>query len=352
MKRLAAWLLCALLALSSCAAAENTPAFTGEEAARVVQALFAAAAGTDYETETELEAALGPEEYAAHTRQLAALRQVSLPYLAAALAPEDAALISAPAPEAAPTPPPWRAEDAHRAFSAWAAGSAYLDLMGSFGYEGAEGCLRGTRLACAIWLEGIDAAALEAINPDYACWLYCPDSPIDYPVVQGEDNSYYLKRLFNGERNAAGTLFIDFRNLARFQDPNTLIYGHHMRNGSMFKSITYYNEQAWYNSHPFMLVAAPGETAVVEVLAGYLTDEDDHCYDIALSDDEDMRAFIDAAREKSDFATPADILPGDRLITLSTCAYAFRDARYVLIGRMQSIWRDETALALPVEQPQ
>ena len=253
--------------------------------------------------------------------------------------------MSEPAPDDAPEMQPWRAEDAYLAFSAWDAGAAYIDLMRGFGYEGADACFEGTRLACAIWLQSIDADALRRINGDYTCWLYSPDTPIDYPVVQGKNNSYYLKRLFNGNRNAAGMLFIDFRNLEKFQDPNTLIYGHHMRNGSMFKSITYYEEQGWYNAHPFMLMVSPAEIAVLEVLAGYLTDKNDPCYDIALSDDEDMRAFIDAARKKSDFDTPADILPGDRLVTLSTCAYAFRNARYVLITRLQSIWQDDAAPA-------
>ena len=85
---------------------------------------------------------------------------------------------------------------------------------------------------------------LRDINPDVCGWLTLDGTAIDYPVVQAEDNAKYLHRLFNGAYNACGTLFIDYRNLPEFQDPNTLIYGHHMRNGSMFKSITYYAEQS------------------------------------------------------------------------------------------------------------
>lgn len=346
MKRILSGLFCLLLAMQFCAAAEEAvPLFTGEEAAQVVQALFTAAAGTTYEVEKALSEGLAPEEYAAHTLTLAAHRLVSLPYLKAAFTPEDAETVPEPSQNAAPEVQPGRAEDAYLAFSAQDTGTAYIDLMCGFGYEGADACFEGTRLACAIWLQSIDAEALRSINDDYACWLYCPNSPIDYPVVQGEDNLYYLKRLFNGDRNAAGALFIDFRNLDHFQDPNTLIYGHHMRNGSMFKSITYYEKQDWYNAHPFILMVSPDEIAVLEVLAGYLTSKNDPCYDIALSDDEDMRAFIDAAREKSDFAAPAEVLPSDRLITLSTCAYAFRDARYIVITRMQNVLQDKAAPA-------
>ena len=195
--------------------------------------------------------------------------------------------------------------------------------------------------ACQRWLGEIDHAELEQINPDYACWLYCPDSPIDYPVVQGADNSRYLHRLFNGERNACGTLFIDCRNLTDFQDPNTLIYGHHMRNGSMFKAITYYEDQLWFDSHPYMLLISGRETAVLELFAGCTASKRDPCYEIALSDGDDLLALAAALREKSDFASGVEIRPGDRLVTLSTCAYAFEGARYIAVGRIRSAWTVE-----------
>ena len=194
-----------------------------------------------------------------------------------------------------------------------------------------------TRQLCRAWMAEVDHEALAAMNGDYACWLYAPGTQIDYPVVHGEDNSRYLSTLFNGEKNASGTLFIDYRNLADFADPNTLIYGHHMRNDSMFGQINDYQEQAFYAAHPYMLVMSGKEIAVIEVLAGYTTSSSDHCYDIAISDEEDMEAFVETARGKSDFTSGVEVSGSDRLVTLSTCAYAFENARYIVIGRLATV---------------
>ena len=232
-------------------------------------------------------------------------------------------------------------EDAFAALQDNDEGRACLLVLRSLGAADAEGCLEMTRQLCRAWMAEVDHEALAAMNGDYACWLYAPGTQIDYPAVHGEDNSRYLSTLFNGEKNASGTLFIDCRNLSDFQDPNTLIYGHHMRDGSMFKSITYYEDQAWFDSHPYMLLISAREIAVLELFAGCTASKRDPCYEIALSDGDDLFALAAALREKSNFASGVEIRPGDRLVTLSTCAYAFEGARYIAVGRIRSAWTVE-----------
>ena len=320
------WLALLLCLLTLCPALGEAE-FTKDAAREIVEALLAAVAGTSFDDEQRLRAELTEAECLERSAALADYRARTLPWLCAALGQEltDTQVLA----------------DGYAAMQERESGRAYLELMAGFGCNGQQACMEGTMQACQSWLGGIDAAALSQINPDYACWLYCPDSPIDYPVVQGEDNFTYLHRLFNGERNACGTLFIDCRNLTDFQDPNTLIYGHHMRNGSMFKSITYYADQAWYDSHPYMLLISAREIAVLELFAGCTTSKRDACYDVALSDADDLRAFAEEVKGKSDFASGVEIRPGDRLVTLSTCAYAFRGARYVVVGRICSVWTAE-----------
>ena len=306
--------LCLLMGIGAC----------GETAAReVVEALFAAAAGTGFDAEQRLRAGLSEQACLERSAELMDYRAKTLPWLCAAFGAEaqDMQLLS----------------EGYAAMQGCDAGRTYLELLEGFGFAGAQACMEGTRRACQSWLAEIDHAALAQINPDYACWLYCPDSPIDYPVVQGADNSRYLHRLFNGERNACGTLFIDCRNLTDFQDPNTLIYGHHMRDGSMFKSISYYADQASYDAHPWMLLISEGELAVLELFAGCTTSKHDPCYELALSDANDLLALAEELKEKSDFASGVEIRPGDRLVTLSTCAYAFENARCIAVGRLRSV---------------
>lgn len=306
--------LCLLMGIGAC----------GETAAReVVEALFAAAAGTGFDAEQRLRAGLSEQACLERSAELMDYRAKTLPWLCAAFGAEaqDMQLLS----------------EGYAAMQGCDAGRTYLELLEGFGFAGAQACMEGTRRACQSWLAEIDHAALAQINPDYACWLYCPDSPIDYPVVQGADNSAYLHRLFNGESNACGTLFIDCRNLSDFQDPNTLIYGHHMRDGSMFKSISYYADQASYDAHPWMLLISEGELAVLELFAGCTTSKHDPCYELALSDANDLLALAEELKEKSDFASGVEIRPGDRLVTLSTCAYAFENARCIAVGRLRSV---------------
>ena len=306
-----------------------------------VEALFAAAAGTTLEAETEarkaLDKALWPERDALN----AAHRAKTLPWLIEAFRPEEEPLPGV-TPTPAPTPalePVWTLEDGYAAIAATEPGRAYLTLLAPYGAADAGSAMDVTREFCAAWLEEIDHEKLAEINGDYACWIYAAGTKIDYPVVQTENNTYYLDHLFSKARNAAGTLFIDYRNLPDFQDPNTLIYGHHMRNNTMLGSLTDYYDPGFFDAHPFMLLVTPKEIAVVQLFAAYVTDGDDHCYDMALSDEDDMRYFVERAKRKSDFDSGVEVDVYDRLVTLSTCAYVFDGARYVAIGRLEPVWQ-------------
>ena len=233
-------------------------------------------------------------------------------------------------------------------------GAAYLALLAPLGGTDMDSCLAVTQELCRAWMDEIDHVALLEMNGDYTCWLYCAGMNIDYPVVHGADNDRYLSTMFNGEKNASGTLFIDYRNLPDFQDPNTLIYGHHMRNEGMFGQLDEFAAQAFYASHPYMLVMSGKEISILELFAGYTTSSTDHCYDIAISDEEDMARFVAEAKRKSNFATAVEMLPTDRLITMSTCAYSFENARFIVIGRLLPLWQlpeDEVFPPKPTAAP-
>lgn len=104
----------------------------------------------------------------------------------------------------------------------------------------------------------VDFEALARINPDVAAWLILEGTALSYPVVQVQDNEYYLDRLFDGSYNASGCLFLDSRCEARFASPNSIVYGHHMKDGSMFAALDGYKEQEFYEAHPSLLLLTPG----------------------------------------------------------------------------------------------
>ena len=360
LKRGLAAALAAALLLTGWAGAEEASAdkiesMTREDIGAFVEALFTAAAGTVEEKETAARNDLSKEGREARNEENALYRAKTLPWLIEVFRPEKEDT-EEPTPSAVPetTPPPeeksspepaeepvYTAADSYEAFSLREEGQAYLALLAGLGAMDQESCLQASRQVCARWMAQVDHDRLLEMNRDYICWLYAPDTQVDYPVVQGADNQKYLKVLFNGKANSSGTLFMDYRNLPDFQDPNTLIFGHHMRNGSMFGDLTHYEKQSYFEAHPFLLVLARKKILLLQVFAGYTTSADDPCYDIAISDEKEMAYFISQAGWKSDFRSGVKMKNTDRLVTLSTCAYAFQNARYILMGKIVPVWQAE-----------
>lgn len=182
----------------------------------------------------------------------------------------------------------------------------------------------------------VDFDQLLQENPDVVAWLYCADTPVNYPVVQSSDNEYYLHRLLDGSYNSAGTLFMDYRNQADFSDFNTVIYGHNMKNDTMFGTLVEYKEQAYYDEHPILYLLTPDHSYQVELVAGYVTPSDSDVYELPLTETEKIRFLADAV-ERSTFVSDAETPVEARYLTLSTCSYEYENARYVLIGRLVEI---------------
>lgn len=174
----------------------------------------------------------------------------------------------------------------------------------------------------------VDFSVLKQENEDIIGWIYSENTSINYPVLQGEDNNYYLRRLANGEYNIAGSIFMDFRNNPNLQDNNTIIYGHNMKNDTMFASIQEYKNQEYYDNHNVMYYFTPEKNYVVELFAGYTISVESDIYDLSVIDDEKLQEII----SKSDFKSNVEVTEEDKILTLSTCAYEYEGARYILMG--------------------
>jgi len=186
-------------------------------------------------------------------------------------------------------------------------------------------------------LPEVDFAALRAINRDIVAWLILEGTPINYPVVQGADNVFYLDHKFDGTHSGVGTLFVDSLNTPGFADQNTIIYGHNMRDGNMFATLLDYQCQEFFQAHPEMLLLTPQGNYLLRLLAGYTVDVMAGSWRISFDDGADFESWVSQARRRSDFTSDVEINPTDRLVTLSTCSYAFEDARYVVIGKLAPI---------------
>ena len=182
----------------------------------------------------------------------------------------------------------------------------------------------------------VDFNALLSQNKDVVGWLYCENTPVNYPIVQSDDNDYYLRRMLNGKYNIAGSVFMDYRCRSDYSSLNTIIYGHNMKNDSMFGTFTDYKSQGYYDEHPVLWLLTPEVNYKIELMAGYVTPSDSDAYSEFISHEE-LYEYIQEAKNKSTFSSPLTCSSEDRIVTLSTCSYEYDTARYVLVGKLSSL---------------
>lgn len=178
----------------------------------------------------------------------------------------------------------------------------------------------------------VDFEALQEVNEDCVAWILIEGTEINYPVVQGKDNSYYLKHLFEGTWNSSGCIFLDSRVEADLSDRHSIIYGHHMKNGTMFSGLTQYKKQEYYDTHPTAFLITPDANYQIEFFAGYVANVKDDAWKLVFESEEDYGNWTDAVMEKSWFESQVSPTETDRIITLSTCSYEFDNARFVIHG--------------------
>lgn len=182
----------------------------------------------------------------------------------------------------------------------------------------------------------VDFEALLKENKDIIGWIYCEGTIINYPVVQAADNDYYLRRGLDGKYDVCGTIFMDYRSDAGLTHRNTIIYGHNMRNHTMFSVLEQYKKQAFYDEHPVIWYLTPHGDYKIELFAGFIGPADSRIY----SNFETHEKLVDQSRraiEKSTFTSAVDPEKAEQIITLSTCSYEFDEARYILLGVLKKI---------------
>ncbi len=165
----------------------------------------------------------------------------------------------------------------------------------------------------------IDFAALKEANPDVYGWIQMPGLDVSYPVVQAADNNYYLYRMADGTDNTAGSIFVEAANGPDFLDSNTILYGHNMRNGSMFGRLKDYGEEEFFQENPsFYLYTEEGAWGY-DIFSVRVVSATGDSYQISFASAEDFTNYIDNAVRTSMYDTGVVPQAGDTMVTLSTC---------------------------------
>ena len=185
--------------------------------------------------------------------------------------------------------------------------------------------------------------SLRKSNKDFKAWIAVPGANISLPVVQTTNNDKYLNTGFNGKWLSGGTAFIDYLNKAPFSDMNTVIYGHNMRDGSMFGSIKNYKNINTFKKNPLIYVYTENETYVYKIYSVFLssavkTDDNGYVFGynfINLSSEENFASFMQEVKLRSYYDTGVDYQSGDKILTLSTCdRTVMKNGRLVVVARL------------------
>lgn len=175
---------------------------------------------------------------------------------------------------------------------------------------------------------------LQEMNADTVGWIKIPDTNIDYPIVQAKDNEYYLTRDFHKKRNSGGSIFMDYRNDGKMGNTNNIIYGHNMKDKSMFQNVMNYKDKDFFDNNRIIYTYTPDGVQRWEVFLLFVTDIR---FDYLVADfdtDREFRTYINAVWRKAWQKADVELTSQDKLLTLSTCSYEYDDARTVLMARL------------------
>jgi len=185
----------------------------------------------------------------------------------------------------------------------------------------------------------VDFAKLQEVNEDIVGWIRVNALGISYPITQGEDNDYYLHRTFEGVENFAGCIFMEYQNNSDLTDKNTIIYGHNMKNGSMFGKLKQFKEEGVYDSNPYFWIYTPEKVYRYDIFSCAEVGVFGDTYQISFVDDEAFMKFVDNAKARSVVdGSWVEVTEEDSVVTLSTCTG--NDAtRFVVQGRLGKVYK-------------
>ncbi|MBS6180959.1 MAG: class B sortase [Erysipelotrichaceae bacterium] len=187
----------------------------------------------------------------------------------------------------------------------------------------------------------IDFAKLQEKYPDIYAWIQIPGTNIDYPIVQREgDNGYYLNHTIAGKEKPEGAIFTEDYNQKDFTDPNTVIYGHNMKNGSMFRDLHEYRDRKFFKDHQELVVYLPDQVLHYQIFAAYVYDNRHLLQSFSFDNEEIFESYLRSVFGKKDMDSMIDdsvaVTGEDKIITLSTCN-GNSDQRYLVQAVLLSI---------------
>ena len=176
----------------------------------------------------------------------------------------------------------------------------------------------------------LDFETLRSLYPDTVAWLSCADTPIDYPVMQASNNDYYLRRLPDGTWNNSGSLFLDYRDPGDFSGALSSIYGHNMKDGSMFACLENYADQEYYDKHSALTLETGQTVYVLQPLYGFVITAQ-QWVEQGYDQESGISGMMEYAQSHTTFNSLYRWTEGTPLVALITCTSRSDEERYILL---------------------
>jgi sortase B len=174
-------------------------------------------------------------------------------------------------------------------------------------------------------------ANLRLHNADVAAWIAFDNISISYPIMHGNDNVFYLNHTFSGARNPSGSIFLDALNTSDFSDAHTIVYGHNMRNGSMFGQLRNFRDREFAEENRYFTIYTLNNVFRYEIFSFYEITEFGDVYAIGFGHDEVFAVFVGNMLRRSNHNFQVSVSEEDKIVTLSTCSAV--GMRFVVHGR-------------------
>ncbi len=182
---------------------------------------------------------------------------------------------------------------------------------------------------------------LQNENEDIKAWIKINDTNVNYPVVQASDNNYYLYRNYKKENSNYGSIFIDSNSNIENPNSNIIMYGHNMKDGSMFKDLLKYADEEYYNNHKYIEFVTNTSSSTYEIIAVfksrifYKNEKNVFRYYQCtnLNNEQDYNYYVNNCKELSLYDTGVNAEYGEQIITLITCEYSSENGRMVVVAK-------------------
>lgn len=185
----------------------------------------------------------------------------------------------------------------------------------------------------------VDFNSLKERNSDTVAWIKVNNSNINYPVVQSTNNEYYLNRAFDQSYSGGGWIYMDYRNNPTSFDTNTIIYGHSMKDKSMFGSLLQARYDYWYTNKDNQVIklSTPQENTLWRMFSTYTIPAESYYIQNSFNTNEEIESFFNTLKERSVYDFDVDLISSDKILTLSTCNSATTDERLVVHAKLISV---------------